>query len=53
MKYLAQRATAVQLQATSLSVRVFYQSVSTVPCGVPLVYPQARAKKQTMPVATY
>ena len=44
--YLVQRATAAQLQTTALSVRVSYQSASTVPCGICLVSPQARSTKQ-------
>ena len=47
---MAQRATAVQVQATAPSVRAFYQSARTVPCGIDLVPPQARPSK-TMPAA--
>ena len=44
------RCPVVQLRATALSVRVFYQSASTIPCGIRLVLPQA-AINQTMPAA--
>ena len=49
-KYLVQRATAVQLQATALSVRVSHQSASTVPCGIPLTIPTS-AINQTISAA--
>ena len=49
-KHLVQRATAVQLQAAALSVRVFYQPASTVPLGYPLGI-STSAINQTMPVA--
>ena len=45
-KYLVQRATAVQLQATALSVRVSYQSASTGSCGIHMVFSQALPTKQ-------
>ena len=49
--YLAQRTTAAQLQATALSVRVYYHSASTDPSGIRLVFPRASEIEQKMPVA--
>ena len=40
------QATAGQLQAAALSVRVIYQSASTAPCCVHLVFPLTRSTKQ-------
>ena len=39
-------ATSGQLEAATLSVRVFYQSASTVPCCIHLVSPLTRSTKQ-------
>ena len=40
------QATARQLRAAALSVRVIYLSVSTVPCCVHLVFPLTRSTNQ-------
>ena len=40
------QATAGQLQAAALSVRVIYQSASTAPCCVHLVFPLTRSTTQ-------
>ena len=40
------QATAGQLQAAALSVRVIYQSASTAPCFVHSVFPLARSSKR-------
>ena len=40
------QATAGQLQAAALSVRVIYQSASTAPCCVHMVFPLTRSAEQ-------
>ena len=45
------QATSGQLEAAALSVRVFYQSASTVPRCIHSVFPLARSNKQQRHVA--